>query len=161
MATQTKPDQTRPKGTGTARPTGTANGRPTGELTIGQRNAIDVLILGGTHHAAATAAGVTRPTVTGWANHDAQFQATLNQARAALWAEATDKLRAMVPRALEVLEVNLEGNPDPKVALDILKLAGIGGAVPTSIGPTTVGEIEDAVAEGTARRALAGMLWRD
>jgi len=134
-------------------------GQP-GELSIGQENAISVLLLGGTHREAATAAGVTRPTVTEWANHDAAFQAALNQARAALWAAATDRLRAMVPKAVAALEAALEANPDPKIALDLLKLVGIGNLGPATIGPQSAAEIDDAVAEVAERRALVD-LWRD
>jgi len=145
MPTRTKPDQTR---------------QP--ELSLGQQNAIDVLILGGTDAEAATAAGVTRQTICGWRNHDAEFQATLNAARAALWSAAADQLRGLVPVALSVLAEALAERPDPKVALDLLKLAGIGGSASLGgpgIGPTTAAEIDDAVAEVAERRALAD-LWR-
>jgi len=144
MPTRTKPDRT----------------RQTGDLSIGQRNAVDILILGGTDAEAATAANVTRQTVCDWRNRDAEFQATLNAARAALWTAATDQLRALVPRALTVLAEALAERPDPRVALDVLKLAGIGGGAglgTAGIGPQSAAEIDDAVAEVAERRALADL----
>ena len=152
MATRTKPDRTRQTAEG--------HGRQPGELSIGQRNAVDLLILGGTDAEAATAANVTRQTVCDWRNHDAEFQAELNRARAALWTGATDQLRALVPRALSVLAEALAAQPDPKVALDILRLAGIGAGLGTvGIGPQSAAEIDDLVTEVAERRALAD-LWR-
>ena len=149
----TKPDKTRHPADGHGH-------RP--ELSLGQRNAIDVLILGGTDGEAATAAGVARQTVCDWRNHDAEFQAELNRARAALWSAATDQLRSMVPHALTVLAEALAERPDPKIALDLLKLAGIGGSVSLGgpgIGPQSAAEINDLVTEVSERRALAD-LWR-
>jgi len=136
--------------------------RQTGELSVGQRNAVDLLILGGSDAEAATAANVARQTVCDWRNHDAEFQAELNRARAALWTGATDQLRALVPRALTVLAEALAERPDPRVAMDILRLAGVGGSVnlgTAGIGPQSAAEIDDLVTEVAERRALAD-LWR-
>jgi len=134
--------------------------RQTGDLSIGQRNAIDVLILGGTDAEAAAAAGVGRQTISVWRHTEAEFQAELNRARAALWTGATDQLRALVPRALSVLAEALAERPDPKVALDLLRLAGIGAGLGTvGIGPQSAAEIDDLVTEVAERRALAD-LWR-
>ena len=127
------------------------------ELSVGQHNAIDILVLGGTDAEAATAANVTRPTVCDWRNHDAQFRAELNQARAAIWGAATDRLRGMVPVALAVLAADLAERPDARTALDVLRLAGIGEGAnlgKVGIGPTTAAGIESADAEARDRVAL-------
>jgi len=140
MPTRTKPDQTR---------------RP--ELSVGQQNAVDILVLGATDAEAATAANVTRQTISTWRHNDPEFQATLNTARAALWSAATDQLRAMVPVALAVLAAALAERPDARTALDILKLAGIGEGAnlgKVGIGPTTAAGIESADAEARDRVAL-------
>jgi hypothetical protein len=41
-----------------------------------------------------------------------------------VWGAAADKLRSLLPKALEVIERELE-REDVKVALDIVKLAGV------------------------------------
>jgi len=132
------------------------------ELSIGQHNAIDILVLGGTDAEAATAANVTRPTVCDWRNHDALFRATLNAARADLWSAATDRLRSMVPVALTVLADALAERPDPRTALDVLRLAGIGGGANLgTVGPTDVAGIDAADAEAADRAAMADLLRPD
>ena len=122
MTVATKPDETRRR------------------LTLAQLNAIDCLVAGKSGQETATVVGVTRQTVNVWRNHDHQFMAALNARRAAVWSAATDRLRALLPRALEVLEGALAADPDPKLALQVVRLAGLGergghlGAA--GVGPT-------------------------
>jgi len=142
-AAPTKPDQTR---------------RP--ELSINQLNAVAVLITGATDAEAATAANVTRQTISHWRHHDPVFQAELNQARAAIWSASTDQLRSLVPRALTILAAALAERPDPKLAMDLLRLAGIGGGAnlgQAGIGPTTAAEFEAAAAEVAERAAIVDL----
>jgi len=130
------------------------------ELSIGQQNAIDALVLGATDAEAATAAGVGRQTVLSWRHNDALFQATLNTERAAIWSASTDQLRAMVPPALAILAAALAERPDTRLAMDILKLAGVGEGAhlgTVGIGPTTVAEIESNDAAAAERIALADL----
>ncbi len=127
------------------------------ELSIGQQNAIDNLILGGTDAEAATAGGVGRQTVCDWRNHDPAFRAELNRERAALWSGSTDRLRSLVPLALTVLADALAERPDARTALDVLRLAGIGEGAnlgKVGIGPTTAAGIDAADAEARDRVAL-------
>jgi hypothetical protein len=98
------------------------NGRA--ELSIEQANAIDLLVVGKTDQEVATAVGVSRQTVCGWRLYHPDFQAELNKRRREVWGAAADKLRSLLPKALEVLERELEEG-DVKVALDIVKLAGV------------------------------------
>jgi len=144
-AAPTKPDQTRRS-----------------ELSIGQQNAIDQLILGGTDAEAAAAAGVGRQTVCDWRNHGPPaFRAELNRERAALWSASTDRLRSLVPLALTVLAEALAERPDARTALDILKLAGLGEGShlgQAGIGPTTAAGIEAADAEERDLAAMAALV---
>ncbi len=73
-------------------------------LSVGQLNAIDVLLSGAPDDDAAEAAGVTRETVTHWRTENPVFRAELNRQRQALWGVGVDGLRALVPKALRVLE---------------------------------------------------------
>jgi hypothetical protein len=112
-------------------------------LTVAQESAIDCLIGGATDAEAAEAVGVQRQTVNGWKNHDPAFIAALNTRRADLWGHSADRLRALVPRALTALEHALDTNADPRVALDLLKLAGVAdaGAPLGKMGPTSPDEV--------------------
>jgi hypothetical protein len=74
------------------------------ELSVAQRNAIDLLVTGATDGEAAEAVGVTRQTVNTWRNHDPVFVSELNRRRLDVWGAAMDKLRALLPEALKTLE---------------------------------------------------------
>lgn len=109
---------------------------PLRELTEAQELAIGALIAGQSDADAGQAAGVTRQTVNGWKNHDALFVARLNAERAALWEHSSDKLRALVGDAIQVLAEGLDG-PDYRTrqaaAVHILRATGLysGGLAPT------------------------------
>ena len=114
------------------------------ELSTGQLNAIDRLVAGGTDSEAAEAAGVTRQTVNGWRNHHPYFRAELNRRRSELWGAAQDRLRDLLPRALDVLAEELEGENGYKVALQLLRITGLGDGRLGEIGPTTgAGVVEE------------------
>jgi len=115
-------------------------------LSIEQRNAIDMLVLGKSDREVAEAVGVSRQTVCGWRLYLPQFQAELNLRRRAIWGAAVDKLRSLVPRSLAILEQELERSEEPaKIALGILKLAGLDGARTGDLGNYLIGS-SDAVA---------------
>jgi len=121
--------------------------QPAPRLTVAQLNAVDCLVSGMTDAETAEAVGVGRQTVNAWKNHSAEFRAALNARRADVWGAAGDRLRSLVPKAVTVLETALDGPiPDPRIALDVLKLAGIGqtGAALGAVGPTTAVAILDA-----------------
>jgi hypothetical protein len=103
------------------------------ELSVEQRNAIDLLVVGKTDQEVAEAVGKSRQTVCAWRLYHPDFRAELNKRRREVWGAAADKLRSLLPRALEVIEQELtEGESRVKVALDIVKLARI---QMNSIGP--------------------------
>ena len=120
------------------------------ELTIAQLNAIDRLAGGATDGEAAEAAGVTRPTVCDWRNHDPVFAAALNRRRLDLWGGAVDKLRSLLPEALKTLEVALTEGRDWKAAVEVIRLTGLDrqekgspNLGPYLIGPTDAGAVVD------------------
>jgi len=96
------------------------------ELTVEQQNAIDLLVVGKTDLAVAEAVGKTRQTIGAWRLYHPDFQAALNKRRHEVWSVSADKLRSLLPQALEVIEQELEGGENRvKIALEIVKLAGI------------------------------------
>jgi hypothetical protein len=95
-------------------------------LTLKQCNAIDLLVQGETDAATAEAVGVNRVTVTKWRNYDPLFQAELNRRRKEVWGGSVDRLRSLLPRALDALEDELvHGKHRWRTALELLRLAGL------------------------------------
>ncbi|MEH6917495.1 hypothetical protein V7Y60_25795 [Priestia megaterium] len=94
-------------------------------LTIEQLNAIDLLVTGKADKETASIVGVNRVTVTKWRNYDIYFQAELNKRRKEIWTASIDKIRALVPKALERLEQEIEVENGWKIALEIVKIAGL------------------------------------
>ena len=93
-------------------------------LSVAQLNAVDLLVAGRTDAEAAEAVGVTRQTVCGWRNHHPAFQAELNARRIDVWGGACDRLRALLPRALDALEAAVGGEkPDWRAAAKVVELA--------------------------------------
>ncbi len=93
-------------------------------LTIEQQNAIDLLITGCSDREAAEKVGVTRSTVTRWRLYHPAFRAELNMQRAQVWGVAREKLRALVPEAVDIVADAIRDptNPDrAKLALDLLR----------------------------------------
>ena len=95
-------------------------------LTVEQQNAIDLLVQGKSDQETASAVGVNRVTVTKWRLYDVWFQAELNRRRQDLWGTAAERLRAMLPKALAVLESELDDRDRGlHVAVQVVKLAGL------------------------------------
>ena len=89
-----------------------------------------------------------------WLNHHPGFQAALHNRRHELWAGMTDTLRGLLPKALDVIAQELEGETPLPAAVHVLKACGLYGMLPPR-GPT---EPEDAVLaeqqrQGERRRA--------
>jgi len=100
--------------------------RDTRALSIEQENAIDVLVTGKTDQATGDAVGVNRATVLKWRLHDPLFQAELNRRRADLWGTAAERLRALLPKALDVLANQLDDQDHGlQAAIAVVRLAGL------------------------------------
>jgi len=108
-------------------------------LTIEQLNAIDLLVTGKTDQAVADAVGVARPTVTKWRLDDPHFEAALNRRRKEVWGASADRIRALLPKAFDVLEKAIDEG-SYQAALALIKLAGLDG-VASKMGPDDAEEI--------------------
>jgi hypothetical protein len=122
---------------------------PDWTLTPQQETAVDLLASGKTVTDTAAAVEVTRQTVSEWLNHHPGFQAALNSRRQELWVGMTNRLRGLLPKALEVLKCELEGEHPLPAAVHVLKACGLYGVV-SPLGPT---EVEDAVLAEQERRS--------
>jgi hypothetical protein len=103
-------------------------------LTIEQLNAIDLLVIGKTDQEVADIVGVNRVTVTKWRNYDIYFQAELNKRRKEIWNSSLDRMRALLPKAMERLERELDSKHGWKIALEVLKLIKIESSHIKNIG---------------------------
>ncbi|MDP9359623.1 MAG: hypothetical protein M3R02_30910 [Chloroflexota bacterium] len=135
-------------------------------LSVEQENAIDLLVSGTSDRETAAAVRVSRQTVCGWRNHHPAFIATLNARRLETWGASSDRLRALLPKALDCLEGAITGpGPDWKAAAKVVELAGLdrqGAGVPNlgpySIGPTDPEAVLDAEAKKRRYDPIQDML---
>ena len=109
-------------------------------LSPQQEAAVDLLATGRNLTDVGRRVGVTRQTVSEWANRNPAFQAALKTRRQELWFGLADRLWGMRPKALDVLEWELDyGNL--KAAVEVLKATGMYG-LPKPDGPTDPQEAE-------------------
>ncbi len=123
-------------------------------LTLLQRNAVDLLVTGKTDREAAETVGVNRVTMTKWRLYDPWFQAELNRRRLDVWGSSVERLRAMLPKALGVLERALDGDDAYAAAVQIVKLAAL-DKLPPPDGPTDGDRIVSAMVEARANAKRA------
>jgi hypothetical protein len=124
-------------------------------LTVEQLNAIELLVQGRTDQETADAVGVHRVTVTKWRNYDVHFEAELNRRRRQIWNSSTERLRALLPLAIEALEKELvEGNGRSHTALSLIKMSGLlqAGKERTTLDSCYIGaESPEMIVDGAAR----------
>jgi hypothetical protein len=123
------------------------------KLSVAQLNAIDCIVTGKSITQAAESLNVSRRTVSRWVNCNPYFIVVLNAKRREIWSGAHERLRGMVDKALDVMEVALDGG-DAKVAVDVLKAVNIYGSVSAPHGSTNADEITAGMAERYARELL-------
>jgi hypothetical protein len=95
-------------------------------LSIQQRNAVDLLIVGQSDQQVADAVGVTRQTIFAWRTSHLVFQSELEQACGALWRLSAERLRGMMSQALDNIAAVIEKG-DVKASFELLKAVGIYG----------------------------------
>jgi hypothetical protein len=89
-------------------------------LTVEQRSAIDLLIVGKSDQETADAIGVTRQTVQVWRTSHLVFQSELEQARGALWRLSAERLRGMMSQALDNIAKAIDQG-DVKSSFELLR----------------------------------------
>ena len=104
-------------------------------FTLQQHAAVDLLVTGRNVTETAEAVGVTRQTVSEWVNHNVGFRAALHQKRRELWEGLTDRLRSLLPKAVDVLERELDSDHAMAAAVHLLKAGGVYGGAGTELPP--------------------------
>jgi transposase-like protein len=129
-------------------------------LSVQQQTAADLLALGNNVTRVAEQVGVARQTVSEWLNQNPAFEAAVNQRRQENWDNASNRLRSLLPNALDVLEQALKGG-NIKAAIEVLKAAGLHGLQKPE-GPTNPQDAESAAKEKERARQdralFAGLL---
>jgi hypothetical protein len=103
-------------------------------LSIEQRNAIDLLILGKTNEETADTVGIGRETVWSWHHEHPVFMATLEECRLQVWRGPQERLRSLAMKAVENLAAKVEAG-DIRCSLEVLRGMGLCGFV-SHIGQT-------------------------
>lgn len=93
-------------------------------LTLDQHSVVDLIAAGATDTEAAEKLKLNRVTVTRWRCYSPTFRASLVVRRREVWGTTADPLRALLPKALDVLAEALEGEDRVSAALSLLKIAG-------------------------------------
>jgi hypothetical protein len=132
-------------------------------LTLPQLNAVDLLVSGKTDKETAELLNLSRTCITKWRLYDPVFQAALNRRRAEVWSGAIDKLRGLIPLALDTLAAELENTRSRnrlKAASEILRLARLPAGALTD-GPTDPEQIVRQIVEQRRHQARDPMddLW--
>jgi len=120
-------------------------------LNAKQLRCIDLLALGHSDREAAEEVDVERTTVWRWRTSYPAYLAELNRRREELWRSSTDRLRALLPRALDVIESAVDSG-DRATALNIVKLAGLQDVDFGRTGPTNAEVIAEAEERERRRR---------
>jgi transposase-like protein len=94
------------------------------ELTSQQQKAIELLLSGERESKVAEELGIHRSTLWRWRQRDEDFRRTFDLARERAFRGATDRLRELVPRSLDILEEELERG-SYQAAARLLRLARV------------------------------------
>jgi transcriptional regulator with XRE-family HTH domain len=115
------------------------------KLTATQEQALLLLASGETVTATAEAVGVSRQTVSEWANRDPEFIAALNSVRQETLDAGADKLRGMVEKALDAVaegfdSEELSAKERAALGMELLKNVGLVKRV-NAIGSTDAASV--------------------
>ena len=107
-------------------------------ITPRQEAAIELLLTGSTDTSAAAALNLHRTTIARWRGVHPAFQAELARRREELYGAAAERLRALVPKAITVLESALDGKDALATAHELLRMTGLHRLAPPERGPHDV-----------------------
>jgi hypothetical protein len=128
-------------------------------LTMPQLNAIDLLASGKTDKQTAELLTLSRTCITKWRLYDPVFQAALNQRRAEVWGSGIDRLRSLIPKALDALAEEMKNRDSPnrlKAASEVLRLARLPDDA-MKMGPTDPEEIIRRIVEQRRKEARGAL----
>ena len=121
-------------------------------LSNEQQQMITQVVEGKSFSEAAAAVGVDLATVEEW-QKEAGFVAALNRGRKALWGNSEDRLRALLPKALDAIEAAIRSDDlSLKAALAVIKIVGLGTHGVRDYGLLPMGDTDAAGVEAKWRQ---------
>jgi hypothetical protein len=111
-------------------------------LTPQQLAAVDMLASGQTLTSAAQALAVGRQAVSTWLHHNPQFAEAIHRRRNEIWMGQSERLRGLLPKAVDVLEHLVTSQKDLSAAVHILKAVGMYGSQAIPPLPFELGDLE-------------------
>jgi hypothetical protein len=114
-------------------------------LTLPQISAIDLLVSGKNDTETAELLRLSRTCITKWRLYDPIFQAALNRRRQEVWGSGIDRLRSLIPKALDALTDEVEKNPILRTASRRLPKSSAWPSCPPmrwAIWPTSLAQAE-------------------
>lgn len=129
-------------------------------LTEQQAHAAALLSEGKPLGDVAAAIGTDVATVARWQTDGPAFIAEVNRRRQEVWRQAQDRLRALVPQALDTLAQAVEAG-DLKASVEVLKAAGIYGKASAPRGEVDPELVQVQQAEAWAKAEVAKQGPRD
>ena len=115
-------------------------------LSAEQTRAAVLLAAGQSEQEVSAAVGASPEALAEW-RQSAEFEATMNRARCQLWEHCQDEIRALVPKAVEVLRQDLASGDDVRLrqnaAVHILRAVGLYGDVGQPRGPISAAGVKD------------------
>ena len=92
-----------------------------------------------------------------WRNHRPAFIAELNARRREVWGTQVDRLLHLLPRAVDVLEAELEGDQPLRAAVHLLRAVRLYGTDLRPLGPTNPVDVEYQMQAEKTNRLLQGL----
>jgi len=101
-------------------------------ISDNQQLAISLIVTGKTDTEIAKELNISRTTLWRWKTEDSGFIVELNKKRREVWGSSIDRLRNLVPKAIEIMEKFIDDNAlldnsSLAAAVHILKAVGIYG----------------------------------
>ncbi len=128
------------------------------DLTPSQCRAVAALAGGATITAAASAAGVSRPTVYAWIDSAPAFAVELNRARAEQHEAIRGELRGLATAAVRTLRELIESPATPPAVRLRAALAVLASVGAEAVGPTDPAEVENGIANARESRELSRLM---
>src|SRR5919108_1834654 len=120
-------------------------------LSPAQETAIELCLAGKGDTDVASALGIARETAWHWRKEHAVFRATLERRRAELWGTASERLRALLAKAVENIAARVEDG-DYEASIELLKITGLYRSVINTVGEQDPEQIIKQQAEAQVRR---------
>lgn len=101
-------------------------------LSEKQSVAIEMIAMGKSYQFVADALAIDRKTLYLW-RQDEDFKDALSERRREMWSSATDRLRGMLEKSLDVIEQQLDDRFDRsrfRAASTVLRVAGLNKCMP-------------------------------